>query len=133
MSVVSYNATSVTPIADGVQIPVPQTPQGVGLATVIATVPSIPNTVQLVASVGIRGDNNVGSVLFRLFRDGQEIYYSRQGIESGFEKYAVVTLQAFDNATPGHHAYTLSIEKLTAGLTATVIGPINLSAAVYTV
>ncbi|CAI6059728.1 exosporium protein C [Cohnella sp. JJ-181] len=131
MAIVHFNATSVTPITDGVQIPVPQTPQGVGLATVISSVPSIPNTVQLSASVGLRGDVGTGSVLFRIFRDGHEIYYSRQGIESGFEQFALVTLQAYDNAAPGQHAYTLSIEKLTAGLTATVIGPINLSATVY--
>lgn len=131
MAIVTYNATSVTPITGGVQIPIPQTPQGVGLVTVIASVPSIPNTVELKASVGIQGTTGTGSVLFRLFRDGQEIYYSRQGIESGEEQFALVGIQALDNAAPGQHAYTLSVEKVDAGLTVSAIGPVNLSATVF--
>ncbi|MCY9669956.1 exosporium protein C [Paenibacillus alginolyticus] len=128
----SYFGLTVTPVTDGVQIPVPLTPAGVGLAEVRVDVPAtFPQVVELKATIGIRGDVGTGSVLFRIFRDGQVIYYARQGIESGFEKYYVPTIQAIDvNPPAGSHGYTLSIESLTAGLTAVVIGPITLSALV---
>jgi hypothetical protein len=131
-TVLSYNAVTVTPVTDGVQIPVPLTPGGVGLAAVRVSVPiAFPNTVELKATVGIRGDTGTGSVLFRIFRDDQVIYYARQGVESGFEKYYLATLQALDITAPvGSHGYTLSIESLTPGLVVTVIGPITLSATV---
>jgi hypothetical protein len=81
-NIFSYKAIVVTPVTDGVQITVPQTPAGVGIAEVRVTVPSFfPNFVELKATVGLRGDVGTGSVLFRIFRDGQEIYYARQGIE----------------------------------------------------
>lgn len=87
--------------------------------------------VELKATIGLRGDAGTGSVLFRIFRDGQVIYYARHGVESSFEKYYVPTIQAVDvNPPAGSHGYTLSIESLTAGLTAVVIGPITLSALV---
>ncbi|MCY9691507.1 exosporium protein C [Paenibacillus alginolyticus] len=128
----SYFGLTVTPVTDGVQIPVPLTPAGVGLAEVRVDVPAtFPQVVELKATIGLRGDVGTGSVLFRIFRDGQVIYYARQGIESGFEKYYVPTIQAIDvNPPAGSHGYTLSIESLTAGLTAVVIGPITLSALV---
>ncbi|MDQ0885282.1 hypothetical protein QFZ81_000370 [Paenibacillus sp. V4I9] len=128
----SYFGLTVTPVTDGVQIPVPLTPAGVGLAEVRVDVPATyPQVVELKATIGVRGDVGTGSVLFRIFRDGQVIYYARLGIESGVEKYYVPTIQAIDvNPPAGSHGYTLSIESLTAGLTATVIGPITLSALV---
>jgi hypothetical protein len=131
-NVLSYNAVTVTPVTDGVQIPVPLTPAGVGLAAVRVSIPvAFPNTVELKATVGVRGDVGTGSVLFRIFRDDQVIYYARQGVETNFEKYSLVTLQALDITAPvGSHGYTLSIESLTPGFTATVIGPITLSATV---
>ncbi|WP_261304152.1 exosporium protein C [Paenibacillus andongensis] len=128
----SYFGLTVTPVTDGVQIPVPLTPAGVGLAEVRVDVPATyPQVVELKATIGVRGDVGTGSVLFRIFRDGQVIYYARLGVESGFEKYYVPTIQAIDvNPPAGSHGYTLSVESLSAGLTATVIGPITLSALV---
>jgi hypothetical protein len=130
--VLSYQGITVTPVSDGVQIPVPQTPGGVGLATVQVNVTEFPNTVELKATVGIRADVGVGSVLFRIFRDGVVIYYARQGLEAGFEKYYLPTLQALDVTAPlGSQIYTLSVESLTPGFNAVVIGPLNFSAAVF--
>lgn len=128
----SYFGLTVTPVTDGVQIPVPLTPAGVGLAEVRVNVQgTYPQVVELKATVGVRADVGVGSVLFRIFRDGQVIYYARLGLEAGFEKYYLPTIQAIDvNPPAGSHGYTLSIESLTAGFTAVVIGPINLSALV---
>ncbi|MDQ0871406.1 hypothetical protein QFZ77_000065 [Paenibacillus sp. V4I3] len=128
----SYFGLTVTPVTDGVQIPVPLTPAGVGLAEVRVDVPATyPQVVELKATIGLRGDVGTGSVLFRIFRDGQVIYYARLGLESGFEKYYLPTIQAIDvNPPAGSHGYTLSIESLTPGLAVVVIGPINLSALV---
>lgn len=128
----SYFGLTVTPVTDGVQIPIPLTPAGVGIAEVRVNVPATyPQVVELKATIGLRGDVGTGSVLFRIFRNGQEIYYARLGLESGFEKYYLPTIQAIDvNPPAGSHGYTLSVERLTAGLTATVIGPITLSALV---
>ncbi|MEC0128441.1 hypothetical protein [Paenibacillus pabuli] len=128
----SYFGVTVTPVTDGVQIPVPLTPAGVGLAEVRVDVPATyPKVVELKATIGLRGDSGLGSVLFRIFRDGQVIYYARLGVESAFEKYYLPTIQAIDvNPPAGSHGYTLSIESLTPGLTAVVIGPITLSALV---
>lgn len=84
------------------------------------------------ATIGIRGNAGTFSVLFRILRDGQEIFYAREGIESGFEQFAITTLQTIDGgAAPGLHGYQLAVEKLAAGLSATVIGPLNLSVTVY--
>lgn len=129
----SYFGLTVTPVTDGVQITVPLTPGGVGLAEVRVDVPvtNPNNVVELKATIGLRGDLGTGSVLFRIFRDGQVIYYARQGIESFFEKFNVSTIQAIDvNPPGGSHGYTLSIESLTPGLAVVVIGPITLSALV---
>jgi hypothetical protein len=129
----SYNAVTVSPITDGVQIPVPQTPESVDIAAVkTSATHAFPNVVELKATVGIRADVSVGSVLFRIFRDAQEIYNARQGMESNFEKFYLTTLQAIDvSAQLGSHDYTLTVESLSPGFTATVIGPINFSASVF--
>ncbi|RED58079.1 exosporium protein C [Cohnella lupini] len=130
---VFYNATVVTPITGGVLIPIPQTPTGLGVATVIVDVPNIvPRFVEIIATVGIQGIAGTGSYLFRIFRGTTEIYYSRVGIESAVEEFALNSIQHIDaNATPGSHAYTLSVEKITAALSASVIGPIEIRASVY--
>ncbi|QJD85400.1 hypothetical protein [Cohnella herbarum] len=128
-----FNASVVTPISGGVAIPVPLTPAKVTLASVIVTIPAVvPRFVQINATVGVSGDVGTGTYLYRINRGGTEIYYSLVGIESGYEKFELNTLLAIDgNATPGPQAYTLTIETVSPGLTATVIGPIEISASVY--
>ncbi|WP_068502834.1 hypothetical protein [Paenibacillus kribbensis] len=127
--ILAYNVSEPTRVTDGAAIPIPLTPAGVGIAVFNLVIPSVPNFVELKAVVGIRGDVNTGSVLFRIFRDGQVISYSREGFESAdSEQFYLVPIQMVDpNVTPGAHAYTLSVENLTAGTTATVIGPIVFS------
>jgi hypothetical protein len=131
-NILSYNAVMLTHVTDGVQIPVPQTPVRVEIAAVSVNVThAFPNFVELKATVGTRADASVGSVLFRIFRDAQEIYNARQGMDSNFEKFYLTTLQAIDVSAPlGSLGYTLYVESLTPGFTATVIGPINFSASV---
>ncbi|RUT31692.1 exosporium protein C [Paenibacillus zeisoli] len=128
--ILAYSTNVPTPITDGAAITVPLTPAGQGISQVRIVVPPIANNrVELVATVGFRGDLGTGSILFRIFRDGHEIYYARQGFETSFEKYYLTTLQAIDpGVVAGTHDYTLSVELLTPGTAATVIGPITFSA-----
>lgn len=131
--ILAYGTNVPTPITDGAAITIPLTPAGQGISLVRITVPPVApianNRVELKATVGFRGDFGTGSVLFRIFRDGHEIYYAREGFESGFEKYYLTTLQAIDaGVAPGTHDYVLSVELLSAGTAATVIGPITFSA-----
>ena len=135
--VLNYNVSVPAVVTDQVAIVVPQTPSKVILAELgIFVLPEAANhnRVELKATVGFKGVTGTGSVLFRVFRDAQEIYYAREGFEAFFEQFYVTTLQIIDiNVAPGAHGYSLYIEKLSAGTAATVIGPINLSATVYEV
>jgi|GEM_PF-1205348 len=120
-----------TPITNGAAINVPQTPAGQGIAQVRVTIPADrpANKVQLNATVGLQGIAGIPRVLFRIFRDGQEIYYGLEGIETGFETVNLTSLIAADvNVTPGVHDYVLSVENLVAGTQARVIGPIVFTA-----
>lgn len=120
-----------TPITNGAAINVPQTPAGQGIALVRVTIPANrpANKVQLDATVGFEGLTGTPRVLFRIFRDGQEIYYAVQPVESGFETLNLTTLIAADvNVAPGVHDYVLSVENLVAGTQARVIGPIVFTA-----
>lgn len=87
-------------------------------------------TVELIATVGVRGVTGIAQVRFRIFRDGKEIFNNQQGIESaGSERNYVVTFQGIDmKVHSGTHTYTLTVENMTAGTTATVVGPISFSA-----
>ncbi|TVX88408.1 exosporium protein C [Paenibacillus agilis] len=102
------------------------------LATIRIRIPSVksqPNRVELVASVGVRGVTGIAQVLFRIFRDGREIYNTLQGIESsGSEQNYIVTFQAIDrNVKSGSHVYTVTAENQTANTKAVIVGPISFS------
>jgi hypothetical protein len=83
----------------------------------------------LVASVGVRGVTGIAQILFRIFRDGIEIFNTLQGIESvGSEQNYIVTFQAEDrNVRAGTHVYTVTAENRTANTRADVVGPISFS------
>lgn len=120
-----------TPITNGAAINVPQTPAGQGIALVRVTIPANrpANKVQLDATVGLQGITGIPRVLFRIFRDGQEIYYAVQAVETDFENVNLTSLIAADvNVAPGVHDYVLSVENLVAGTQAIVIGPIVFTA-----
>jgi len=102
------------------------------LAKIRIRIPSInaqPNRVELVATVGVRGVTGIAQILFRIFRDGAEIFNTIQGIESaGSEQNYAVTFQAIDkNVRAGTHVYTLTAENGTANTRADVVGPISFS------
>ncbi|CAM3002244.1 exosporium protein C [Paenibacillus sediminis] len=111
---------------------IPRSPGRVTIATIRLRIPanSTPNRVELVATVGVRGVRGIAQVLFRIFRDGREIFNTRQGIESDPESEVnyVVTFQGIDrNVSTGNHVYTVTAENLTANTRADVVGPISFS------
>lgn len=102
------------------------------LAVFVIRIPVLnaqPNRVELVASVGVRGVTGIAQILFRIFRDGIEIFNTMQGIESvGSEQNYVVTFQAIDkNVRSGRHVYTVTAENQTANTRVDVVGPVSFS------
>jgi hypothetical protein len=110
---------------------IPRSPQRLRLASITIRIPvnSQPNRVELVTTVGVRGVTGIAQILFRIFRDGREIFNTRQGIEStGSEQNYAVTFQAIDtNVRTGNHVYTVTAENLTRNTRADVVGPISFS------
>lgn len=120
-----------TPITNGAAITIPTTPAGQGIALVRVPIPANrpTNNVQLNATVGLQGVVGIPRVLFRIFRDGREIYYALQAVETNFENVSLTSLVAADvNVPPGVHDYVLSVEIQNPGAQATVIGPIVFTA-----
>lgn len=101
------------------------------LARITLRIPSMsqPNRVDLVATVGVRGVTGIAQILFRIFRDGREIFNTLQGIESaGSEQNYAVTFQAEDrNVRAGTHVYVVTAENRTANTRADIVGPISFS------
>jgi hypothetical protein len=119
---------------------IPQAPGRLSLATIRLNVPRTTTTttttttgrrttVELLATVGVRGVRNIAQLVFRVFRDNVEIFRTQQGVESaGSEEFYTVAFQAIDlNPRVGTHRYTLTVENATPNSTAQVVGPINLS------
>ncbi|SCW86398.1 hypothetical protein SAMN04487970_10791 [Paenibacillus tianmuensis] len=110
---------------------IPRSPRKVRLATISIRIPvnARPNRVELVATVGVRGITGIAQILFRIFRDGREIFNTKQGIESaGSEQNYAVTFQAIDqNVRSGNHVYIVTAENQTANTRADVVGPISFS------
>lgn len=86
------------------------------------------NRVELLATVGVRGVTGISQLVFRIFRNGREIYNTRTGIESmGSERNYAITFQAIDASVSGTHTYTLTVENAMKGTTAQLVGPLNFS------
>jgi hypothetical protein len=133
MAILDYQSNVFARVTDGVAIPVPLTPNRIQIADTGIFIPlgqaGYPNRVEILTTVGFRGDVGTGSILFRLFRDGNEIFYTREGFETGFEKFYTTTFQMIEiNVTEAHHTYSVTAELLTGGTAATVIGPLTISA-----
>ncbi|TCZ81113.1 exosporium protein C [Paenibacillus albiflavus] len=102
------------------------------LATIRIRIPVLnaqPNRVELVATIGVQGVTGIAQILFRIFRDGVEIFNTQQGIESAAsEQNYAVTFQAIDrNVRSGNHVYTVTAENRTANTRADIVGPISFS------
>ncbi|RKP47879.1 exosporium protein C [Cohnella endophytica] len=111
--------------------PIRRSPSRNVLATITLRIPANaqPNLVDLVVTVGVRGVTGIAQILFRIFRDGKEIFNTLQGIESiGSEQNYAVTFQAEDrNVRSGAHIYTVTAENRAANTRADVVGPISFS------
>lgn len=88
------------------------------------------NHVELIFTVGIKGITGIAQVIFRIFRDDQEIFVAQQGIEStDSEQFYIVTFQAIDkNVKAGSHTYRVTAENIVNNTTAAIVGPISFSA-----
>lgn len=114
-------------------INIPITPNRLNLATLTISIPQSAakkNRVELIGTAGVRGITGISQLKFTIFRDRLEIFNTVQGIESaGSEQNYVVTFQGIDfNVGSGNHTYVLTVENMTPGTTAQVVGPVSFSA-----
>jgi hypothetical protein len=111
-------------------IPTSATPQTLASVTITldANAP-LNNRVELNGSVGIAGTGSVSQIIFRIFRDGKQIFVTQQGVQTAQEQFYIVRFVAPDFNVPiGLHQYALTVERSTGGATASVAGPITFSA-----
>jgi hypothetical protein len=84
------------------------------------------NRVELNATVGVAATSSIPQVVFRIFRDGNLIFSTQQGMQFASEQFYSVKMTAVDfNVPQGTHTYTLTVQRLTVGDTASVAGPIT--------
>ncbi|MBT2292638.1 hypothetical protein J7E73_26580 [Paenibacillus albidus] len=132
--IIDYNATVVTPIANGVNIPIPNTPAGISIATTSvyidpANPASATNRVELTATFGYRSIVGEPEIIVRLWRAGTEIYYALAGDAfNAVDEYSLVSLQMIEHAPLGTQNYQLIVENRNPLSTARVIGPITFTA-----
>lgn len=113
-------------------IAISHTPNRRVLATIHINMPFVNennNRVQLISTVGVRGLSGTSQLLFKILRNGREIFNTQEGVESDStsEVNYTVTFQTIDNLCEGCHEYELTVENLTNGTEAAVVGPISLS------
>ncbi|NEU30554.1 exosporium protein C [bacterium LRH843] len=132
--IVDYQATQpVSKVNQITPIRIAHTPNRTTLATIDITIPrknTMNNSVELIATVGVRGVTGTSQLLFKIFRDGREIFSAQEGVESDPESEVnyIVTFQGIDmHAGRGTHVYRVTVENLTAGAQAAVVGPISFS------
>lgn len=130
--IIDYQATQPLSKVNEQTFEIPQSPNRSRLASITLRIPkadSRNNRVELIGTVGIRGVTGIAQILFRIFRDGREIFNTQAGIESAdSEQFYIETFQAIDkNLVSGPHVYTLTVENLTNFTRADVVGPISFS------
>ncbi|MED4229560.1 exosporium protein C [Neobacillus cucumis] len=129
-----YQATEpIRKVNNNNPVSIPHSPKLIVLTTIRITVPrrnANNNSVELIATVGVRGVSDTSQILFKIFRDGKEIFRAQEGIEADptSEVNYIVTFQAIDmNLGQGTHLYELTAENITNGTEAAVVGPISFS------
>ncbi|WP_429749529.1 MULTISPECIES: exosporium protein C [unclassified Bacillus (in: firmicutes)] len=132
--IIDYQATEpLRKVDEAKAFTIPQSPKKVKLAELQVHIPkkhARENHVELILTVGIKGITGIAQIVFRVFRDDQEIFMAQQGIESvDSEQFYIVTFQAIDtNVKAGSHKYRVTAENITKGTTAAVVGPLSFSA-----
>lgn len=117
-------------------IRIPHSSRNLELATLSIRIPrrdAFRNQVQLTTTVGVRGVSDTSQLIFRIFRDGREIFRAQQGVEADLnsEQNYIVNFQAIDmDLGEGSHLYQVTAENITFGAEAVVVGPISFSALV---
>ncbi|MFJ7733075.1 exosporium protein C [Lysinibacillus sp. NPDC097231] len=111
---------------------IPQAPFRVILASIQINIPAIAtrnNRVELISTVGVAGITNISQVVFRIFRNGKEIFNTQDGVESAdSEQNYTFTFQAIDsNLIAGPNFYQLTVENITPNTQADIVGPISFS------
>ncbi|MFJ5563430.1 exosporium protein C [Lysinibacillus xylanilyticus] len=131
--VLDYQATEpLSTFNPNTAFPIPQAPFRVLLASIQISIPgtaSRNNNVELLASVGVAGVTNISQIVFRIFRNGKEIYNTQDGVESAAsEQNYTFTFQAIDSNLPaGTSFYQVFVENITPNTQANVVGPVNFS------
>lgn len=132
--IIDYQATEpIRKVNNNNPIAIPHSPRRLVLASIRIAIPrrnANNNHVELIATVGVRGISGTSQILFKIFRDGREIFRAQEGVESdsGSEVNYIVTVQAIDtNVGQGSHLYQVTAENMTNGTEAAVVGPISFS------
>ncbi len=120
--IIDYQATEpISKVNNNAPIAIPHSPAHVILASIHINIPrwdANKNHVELIATVGVRGLSGTSQILFKIFRDGQEIFRAQEGVESDptSEVNYIATFQAIDmNVGRGSHLYQLTAENITNG------------------
>jgi len=133
VQVLDYQATEpLSSFNPANALTIPQAPFKVILASIQINIPgtaSRNNNVELVATVGVEGITNISQIVFRIFRNGKEIFNTQDGVESAdSEVNYTFTFQAIDtNLIAGSKFYQLTVENITPNTQANVVGPISFS------
>ncbi|MDP4146550.1 MAG: exosporium protein C [Bacillota bacterium] len=134
VNIIDYQATEpLSKVNNNKPTTIPHTPRKIVLADICITIPrkhAKKNKVELVATVGVRGLSGTSQILFRIFRDGKEIFNAQEGVESDptSEVNYIVTVQAIDsNVGQGSHKYQVTAENLTKCTEAAIVGPVSFS------
>ncbi|MCM2532919.1 exosporium protein C [Neobacillus pocheonensis] len=132
--IIDYQATEpLRKVNNNSPIAIPHSPRRIVLASIRISIPrrdANKNHVELIATVGVRGVSGTSQILFKIFRDGKEIFRAQEGVESDptSEVNYIVTVQAIDtNVGQGSHLYQVTAENITIGTEAAVVGPISFS------
>ncbi|EKN68683.1 exosporium protein C [Schinkia azotoformans] len=132
--IIDYQATEPVSKVDTIRPKmIPHSPKRLIVAHINITIPrrnANNNNVELIATVGVRGVTGTSQLLFKIFRDGREIFRAQEGVESDptSEVNYIATFQAIDtNVGAGKHLYQVTVENITNGTEAAVVGPISFS------
>ena len=134
VQVLDYQATEpLSSFNPAIGFPIPVTPFSVPLASIQLTIPSSAagnNKVELFSTVGAEGISNSSQVVFRIFRNGQEIFNTQTGVEPpvASEVNYNLTFQSIDfNLPSGVNLYQLTAENINFNALANIVGPVSFS------
>ncbi|CAM4305265.1 hypothetical protein U9M73_20700 [Paenibacillus phoenicis] len=131
-TLLDYNSTVVTPVTNGVNIPIPVV-GGVQIAAVSvfldpADPASLTNRVELKATIGVEALTDTPNILVRIWRAGTEIFYGLVELEDAFNDWGLISVHMVEHAPLGVQNYQLIVENQDNNSTARVVGPVVFTA-----